>query len=201
MLKVKLAIYLQHRDRLIQSFSCLLSKLQDTRPFKWIINNNKRISSLLHVLWIAACGYFIYKVITADARAITSWNMRINDSREALVMIFFGIIASIFIFFLAFFILKLVYNLFIGGIEALFSMQWHPILKSISCLVLLLYAFSFTGNIKSIGLTAYNQFAGLVQTSRQHSLLIQKVSIDEMERKITSLLRVMEEEDEEYNDP
>ncbi len=202
MLKVKHAIYPKHRERLIQLFSCSLSKLKDLSLFKWFINNNKRISSLLHLLWMAGCGYWVYKVITADARAMTNWNMCINDSREALVMIFFGIIAFVFLFFLAFFILKLVYNLFIGGIESLFSMQWHPVLKSISSLALLLYAFSFTGNVKAIGLTAYNQFAGLVQTSRQHSFLMKRASIDDMERKISILFRAMEkEEDEEYNDP
>ena len=58
--------------------------------------------------------------------------------------------------------------------------------------MILYCAHSFTGAIKLAGMTAYNQVPGLVHTSRQNTLVIQKEAPADLEHKLNNLLKMIE---------
>jgi hypothetical protein len=143
-------------------------------------------------MWIIGCCFWIYDLIFMDVSPGADMGMSINDSRDALAILFFGTIGSVFVSFFAFFIIKLTYNLFHDGVESFFSVKWHSLVKPVSYLVILYCAHSFTGAIKLAGMTAYNQVAGLIHTSRQNTLVIQKEAPADLEHKLNNLLKMIE---------
>jgi hypothetical protein len=151
-----------------------LSGLADSVPIRWIIDNRERIALILYILWLAGCGYWIYEFILIEAGPRNDWIVTTNDTREALIFIVFGIFGCIFLSFLAFFLLKLIFNLYREGICSLFPTQWHSLIKPISYMILLCFAFEFLDDIKVIGLTAYEQVSHLLDTSGQHDEVIER---------------------------
>jgi hypothetical protein len=182
-------------ERFCGECACLLKKLEQLKPVQLLIEHKKHVSLVLYIVWIIGCCSWIYDMIFMDVSPRADMGMNINDSRDALAILFFGTIGSVFVSFFAFFIIKLIYNLFHDGVESFFSVKWHSLIKPVSYLVILYCAHSFTGAIKLAGMTAYNQVAGLVHTSRQNTLVIHKEAPADLEHKLNSLLKLIEKDE------
>lgn len=181
-------------------FSCLArlrTEVVESMPCRLLSEYKRQISIFLHVLWLVGCGLWAYEFMTLKVQPRENAGLVLSDSRDALVILFFGIMAAGFVIFAAFFVVKLIYNLFHEGMESLFPAKWHTIVRPVSYLTLLYFAFSFTGPIKVAGLTAYNQVAAIVQTSQQRDIIIRKEIPEDFERKLNELIRLIDGSDEE----
>jgi len=158
----------------------------DSRPVRMFIDHKEHIATFLYVLWLAGCGHWIYKVITADAKPIMEWMIITNDPKDAMVFLYFGIFGVFYVTLFAFMIIKLIYNLFQSGIESVFSIRWYSIGKPLTYMLLLAFAFSYTGNIKAAGLTAYYQVSHMVNTSKKHEAMVEK-SMENLKRLLHDL--------------
>lgn len=154
-------------------FSCLHT-LAESAFIQWFINNRGRMTPFLYGIFLAGCGYWIYEFMLIEVRPRNEWIVTTQDTREALIYIVFGIFGCIFLSFLAFFLLKFVVNLYHESIYALFPIQWYSLIKPISHMILLCFAFAFLDDIKVICLTAYKQVSHLVDISGQHSAVVER---------------------------
>jgi hypothetical protein len=145
----------------------------DSVPVRWIFRYERNIALVFYMLWAAGCGYWIYWLVTIDTRPQVNL-LHFDEPRDALIILFFGTLGSAYVFFVAIFLLKFVFNLVHGGINALFPGRLHSLSKSASCLIALYFAFFYGENIKAAGLTAYTHVAHIVRTSRQHDEMIEK---------------------------
>lgn len=168
-----------------------ISRIENIAPFKWIIEYKENIASILYLLWIAGCIYWLYQLVIIDAQPQTGGFFSVADSRDAMVFLFFGTFGIIYISFFAFFIIKLIYNMIRGGLDSLFPAQWYSMVRSIGLLVCLHFAFIYIGHIKTAGLTAYTEVSQLVQVSNDHSLITKK-KLD-----VSKLLKMLEEKTEQ----
>jgi uncharacterized membrane protein len=160
--------------------------IMDSRPVQLLIDYREQLSTFLYVLWLAGCGHWIYKVITADAKPVMEWMIITNDPKDAMVFLYFGIFGAFYVTLFAFMIIKLIYNLFQSGIESIFSIRWYSIGKPLSYMLLLAIAFSYTSNIKAAGLTAYYQVSHMVDTSKKHETMVEK-SMENLKRLLHDL--------------
>lgn len=174
-----------------------LAKVTDSKPFRLIDEYKRPIVFFLYLMWVAGCGYWVYQLMMVDAKPKDSLGLEMTDSRDALAILFFGTLFSVFVLFIAWFIIKFIYNLFHNGIESFFSVRWHSLVKPVSYLGILCLAFSFTGPIKAAGLTAYNQVAGLVHTSRRHTIVIDNETAGDIERKLSVLMKMIGKDNQE----
>jgi hypothetical protein len=182
MLRKKLERVPAYKDRVF----LFLSRLSDLKPVQWLVKHKEQIALFLYILWLAGCGYWFYQFLVIDVRPQTDWIFITDDTREAMVFVFFGSFGLVFVLAFVFFIVKLMYNLFHEGIQFLFPFQWFSLAKSISYLLVLGFAFIYIENIKVVGLTAYNQIDVIVHTSRQHD--------NEVEKNLNNLIRVIDKE-------
>ncbi|UCD36045.1 MAG: hypothetical protein JSU90_04220 [Nitrospiraceae bacterium] len=166
-------------------------------PFRLLSEYMRQVSIFLHILWLIGCGFWAYEFMSLEVRPRENMGLVLSDSRDALVILFFGIMAAGFVIFAVFFVLKLIYNLFHDGVESLFPLKWHSIIKPSTYLVLLFFASSFTGPIKVAGLTAYNQVSAVVRTSQQRDIIIRKDIPEDFERQLSDLLRSIESRNKE----
>jgi hypothetical protein len=160
--------------------------IAESCPVRLIDEHRERLATFLYVLWLAGCGHWIYKVITADAQPIMQWMIITTDPKDAMVFLYFGIFGAFYVTLFAFMIIKLVYNLFQSGIESVFSIRWYSIGKPLTYMLLLAFAFSYTGNIKAAGLTAYYQVSHMVNTSKKHEAMVEK-SMENLKRLLSDL--------------
>ncbi len=151
-------------DRLTGAFYAISNYM----PVRKFIMYKDQIALYLYILWLIGCGLWIYTLIVSEAGPNTAWMYLTDDPKEALVYILFGAFGLIYVIFFAVYITKLVYNLFHGGIEMIFTSRWYSLVKSISYLVLLGFAFSYVHNIKMAGHTMYYQVSHVFRTSKQH---------------------------------
>jgi hypothetical protein len=178
-------------------FNLYLAKITDSKPFQLIQEYKRPVALFLHIMWLAGFGYWCYHLMTISVRPKDNLGLVVTDSRDALAILFFGTLGVIFVLSFVFFIIKFIYNLFHEGIESLFSVRWHSLVKPVSYLVILCCAFSFTATIKATGLTAYNQIAELVHASQRHSLVVEKEMPDDLEKKLSSLIKILEKDGRE----
>jgi len=169
-------------DKLTQ----IRSTITESLPVKLLIHYREQLATFLYILWIAGCGHWIYKVITADAKPIMQWMIITNDPKDAIVFLYFGIFGAFYITLFAFMIIKLIYNLFQSGIESVFSIRWYSIGKPLTYMLLLAFAFSYTSNIKAAGLTAYYQVSHMVDTSKKHEAMVER-SMENLKRLLHDL--------------
>jgi hypothetical protein len=174
------------KQGLFDNMMQIWTTITDSRPVQTLIDYKEQIATFLYVLWLAGCGHWIYKVITADAQPIMQWMVITNDPKDAMVFLYFGIFGAFYIALFAFFIIKLIYNLFQSGIQSVFSMQWYSVGKPITYLVLLCFAFSYASNVKAAGLTAYYQVSHMVDTSKKHEAMVEK-SMENLKRLLQDL--------------
>ncbi len=175
----------------------LSTRITDSKPFQLFIEYKRYIALVLYMIWLIGCGYWFYQLMIIDVKPKTDLGLILTDSRDALVILFFGAIGSIFVVFFVFFIIKLIYNLFHDGIESLFSVHWHSLVKPVCYLAILYVAFPFTGTIKVAGMTAYNQVAELIHTSRHRDIILEKEGPDDLEGKLNKLLKLIEKNKQE----
>lgn len=161
-------------------------RITEARPVSMFIEHKEHVATFLYVLWLIGCGHWIYKVVTADAKPIMQWMIITNDPKDAMVFLYFGIFGVFYAALFAFMILKLIYNLFQSGIESFFSIRWYSIGKPLTYMLLLVFAFSYTSNIKAAGLTAYYQVSHMVNTSKKHEEMVEK-SMDNLKRLLHDL--------------
>ena len=161
-------------------------KIAESGPVRIINDQRERLATFLYVLWLAGCGHWIYKVITADAKPIMEWMIITNDPKDAMVFLYFGIFGAFYVTLFAFMIIKLIYNLFQSGIESIFSIRWYSIGKPLTYMLLLAFAFSYTSHIKAAGLTAYYQVSDMVDTSKKHEAMVEK-SMENLKRLLHDL--------------
>lgn len=178
-------------------YNLYLAKITDSKPFQFILEHKRPVALLLYVMWLAGCAYWFYELMIIDAKPKDNLGFVVTDSRDALAILFFGALGSVFVLSFALFIIKFIYNLFHNGIESFFSNRWHSLVRPASYLVILCFAFSFTGPIKTAGLTGYNQVAELVHTSRQHTIIMDKETADDLERKLSGLLKTIRKDNQE----
>ncbi|UCH80932.1 MAG: hypothetical protein JSW20_14530 [Nitrospiraceae bacterium] len=145
-----------------------LNVIKESKPVQWTLIREEQIASCLFYLWIFGCAYWIHQLITIEARPRADWLYMIEDTREALMILFFGSFGLSYAAGIGLFICKLMYNLFHGGLESIFPRQWHSTARSFSYIIILGISFLYIQNIKIAGLTAYNQVSQLVQTSDRH---------------------------------
>lgn len=174
-----------------------LAKITDSKPFQFILEHIRPVALFLYVILLVGCGYWFYELMIIDAKPKYSLGLVVTDSRDALAILFFGALGSVFVISFALFIIKFIYNLFHNGIESFFSNRWHALVRPASYLVILCFAFSFTGPIKTAGLTGYNQVAELVHTSRQHTIIMDKETADDLERKLSGLMKTIQKDNQE----
>jgi hypothetical protein len=158
----------------------------DSPPVQLLTDYREQLSTFLYVLWLAGCGHWIYKVITADAKPIMEWMIITNDPKDAMVFLYFGIFGVFYVTLFAIMVVKLIYNLFQSGIESVFSIRWYSIGKPLTYMLLLAFAFSYTSNIKAAGLTAYYQVSHMVNTSKKHEAMVEK-SMENLKRLLHDL--------------
>jgi hypothetical protein len=159
-----------YKDKLLQS----IYRLENVPPFSWLIEDRDNIASTLYLLWIAGCVYWLYNLLIIDAKPAVVSFLSVTDSRDALVFLFFGMFGGIYLAFFSVFIAKLIFNIIRDGIDSLFPARWYSLVKSISLLICLHFAFIHIENIKIAGLTAHAQLSQLVQTSNNHSMATRK---------------------------
>ena len=174
-----------------------LAKVTDSKPFQFFLEHKRQVAIFLYTAWLLGCGYWLYQLMIIDVKPNANLGLVLTDSRDALVILFFGTLGSVFVLFFAWFMIKFIYNLFHDGIESFFSSRWHSLVKPASYLVVLCFAFSFTGTIKAAGLTAYNQIVELVHTSKQHNIIIEKEIPDDLEKKLSRLMNIIEKDGQE----
>ncbi len=176
-----------YREQAIQ----FISRIEKIAPFKWLIEYKENIASILYLLWIVGCISWLYQLVIIDAPPYMGGFFSVDDPRDAMVFLFFGMFGVIYFSFFAFFIIKLIYNMIRGGIDSLFSRKWYSLVRSIGLLICLHFAFNYIGHIKTAGLTAYTQVSQLVQVSNDHSLITKK-KLD-----VTKLLDMLQEKVEQ----
>jgi len=174
-----------------------LAKVADSKPFQLFLEHKRHVTIFLYTAWLSGCGYWLYQMMVADVKASPNFGLVLTDSRDALVILFFGALGSVFVLFFTWFMIKFIWNLFHHGIDSFFSVRWHSLVKPVSYLIILCFAFSFTGTIKATGLTAYKQISELVHTSRSHSLVVEKEIPDDLEKKLSSLMKIIEKDNQE----
>ncbi|MBI4681790.1 MAG: hypothetical protein HY757_01615 [Nitrospirae bacterium] len=203
--------YLPKSDKLTQFFlriagsyaafcsklTLLIARITDSKPFQLFIEYKRYIALSLYLIWLIGCGYWLYQLMIIDVKPGANLGLILTDSRDALVILFFGAIGSIFLIFFVFFIIKLIYNLFHDGIESHIPEQWHSLVKPVCYLVILYVAFPFTGTFKVAGMTTYNQVAELIHTSRHQDIIIEKAVTDDLEAKLNKLLKLVEKNKQE----
>ena len=145
-----------------------LNVIKESKPVQWTLIREEQIASCLFYLWILGCAYWIYQLINIEAQPRSDWLYMIEDTREALMILFFGSFGLLYAAGLVLYISKFMFNLYHGGLESIFPRQWHSAARSVSYIVILCFSFLYIQNIKVAGLTAYNQVSQLVQTSDRH---------------------------------
>jgi hypothetical protein len=176
-------------------FNQYLAKAVDSRPFRLVQEHKRPIEYFLYAVWLAGCGHWFYQLMIIDVKPKENLGLVLTDPRDALAVLFFGTLGSVFVLLFASFIIKLIYNLFHDALESFFSIRWHSLVKPAAYLVILFFAFSFTGMVKTAGLTAYNQIAVLVNTSNRNSIISVKEIPDDLEKKLSGLIKMIEEGD------
>ncbi|RJR21842.1 MAG: hypothetical protein C4581_01650 [Nitrospiraceae bacterium] len=174
-----------------------LAKITDSRLFRLVLEHKRPVTMFLYMVWLAGCGYWFYQLMIIDVKPKENFGLVMSDSRDALTILFFGTLGAVFVFFFVFFVIKFIYNLFHHGIESFFSVRWYSLIRPLSYLLVLCVAFSFTAIIKVTGLTAYNQIAGLFHTSQQHSIILEKEIPDDLEKKLSGLMKALDKESQE----
>ncbi len=169
-LKEKLERLCQYYGKL----SAFFSGLERFAAISWLIEYRDRIASSLYIFCMAGFAYWIYRLIIIDAKPQVDRLIFVNDSRDALTFLFFGIFGLIYVILFALFMVKFVYNIIRGGIDSLVPGQWHSLIKSLFLLICLNFAFLYIENIKTAGLTAYTQCVEIVQTSRRYTPVVTK---------------------------
>jgi hypothetical protein len=142
--------------------------IKESTPVQWVLIREERISYGLYYLWLAGCVYWVYQLSIVEATPRPDWMYIIEDTREALTILFVGSFGLFYVVGIVLFICKFIYNLFTEGIESLFSRQWHSVAKSFCYILILGFSFQYIPNIKVAGLTAYDQISQLVSTSERH---------------------------------
>ena len=148
--------------------------IKESTPVQWVIIREERIASGLYYLWLAGCVYWVYQLSIVEAAPRQDWMYIIEDTREALTLIFVGSFGLFYVAGIVLFICKFIYNLFTERIESLFPSQWHSVAKSASYIIILGFSFLYIQNIKVAGLTAYGQVSQLVQTSDRHVEVVEE---------------------------
>jgi len=148
--------------------------IKESNPVQWVLIREERIASGLYYLWLAGCVYWVYQLIVLEAKPRPDWLYIIEDTREALTILFLGSFSLLYVVGIVLFICIFIYNLFFEGIESLFPRQWHSVAKSFSYILILGFSFLYIQNIKVAGLTAYDQVSQLVQTSDRHEEVVKK---------------------------
>jgi hypothetical protein len=152
----------------------IVDPIKESRPVQWVLIREEKIAYGLYFLWLAGCAYWIYQFIIMDAVPRPDWLYIIEDTGEALMVLFFGSFGLLYVIGIALFIFKLIYNLFHGGIESIFPKQWQSAARSLSYLLILGISFMYIHSIKTAGLTAYSQVSQLMKTSDQHDQVVEK---------------------------
>lgn len=178
-------------------FNLYLAAVTDSKLFQLVLEYKRPLAIFLYTIWLAGCGYWFYQLMIIDVTPKDNLGLVVNDSRDALAILFFGTIGAVFVLLLALFIIKFMYNLFHNGIETFFSVRWHSLVRPASYLLILCFAFLFTGTVKATGLTAYNQVAGLFHISKQHNIIIEKEVPDNLEKKLSELMKMIEKDRQE----
>ncbi len=146
----------------------------------WINDHLHYIAWIFYALLIAGSGYWIYQLIIIDVQPQANLPFSTKDTKDALVIMVFGIFLAALVCIIGFFLLKFICNLFLDGINNIFPIRAHSLVKSISCLAILGVAFLFIGNVKATGLTAYKQVTEVLHVAQQHD----EVTVENYKRKV-----------------
>ncbi len=149
----------------------LLTWLASTAPVLWFDHHKERIVSLLLLLWVVGCGFWVFKLITIDVLPRSNWLHLTDNPRDALVYLCFGTFGLVLIIVFASYIMKFIYNMLHGGFQSLLSNNMFSVLKPSIYIIALVFAFSYIEDIKAAGLTAYHQVNQLVDTSNQREAI------------------------------
>ncbi len=158
--------------RAIHQLAPIMSRIRNSTPYVKFMEYKEYAAVGLYIFWMAGCCFWFYKMIDTPVSMQTNITLVTATPREALVYLFFGIFGFVFASFFACYILKFMYNLFHGGIGAMFSHQLHILAKPISYLILLYFAFAYTGTIKASGIKMYSHVAQLVHVARQKEIIV-----------------------------
>ncbi len=160
-------------DKMLHQLQPLISLIRDSRPYHWIMDHKEHIAAALYFSWMTGCCFWVYKIVTISIAAQTTIAPITTNPREANVYLFFGTFGLVFALLFIFYLFKFMYNIFHGGIQSLFSHRLHLFATPITYLILLYFAFSNAGTIKTSGMTMYNHVVQLVHTSKQKEIISQ----------------------------
>ena len=164
----------------------ICSVIAGSRPFQLFFAYKENIAVFLHMVWLAGCGYWIYKIITVDAQPNMRMMIIAEDPTDAMIFIYFGIFGVVYAIAILWFVIKFIYNLLQSGLYSLFSTTWYSLGKPLCYLLLLSFAFSYTGNIKAAGLTFYFQVTHMMNVTKQRDEHVQK-SVDNIKKLLKDL--------------
>ncbi len=150
--------------------------------------NQKYIAWIFYALLITGCGYWLYQLVIIDVQPHADLPFNTQDTKDALVLIIFGLVGVLFVLFAGFFLLKLISNLYIEGISSVFPNLSDSIIKSISCLIILGVAFLFIENVKAAGLTAYMQVTDVLEVASKHD----EITVEGFKKKTETERKAME---------
>ena len=159
-------------EKLFHQLAPVISWTRESPPYQWFMEHKEHVAASLYIFWMAGCSFWVYKTVTTSVSAHTNVTLVTATPREALVYLFFGTFGLIFASLFACYILKFIYNLFHGGIHSLFSHQLHLLAKPVSYLILLYFAFVYTGPIKESGMKMYSHVAQLVHIAKQKEIAV-----------------------------
>jgi len=171
--------------------SPFFADLRQFAPVRWFIGQRDRIASYLYIVCMAGFAYWVYRLMIIDVKPQMDRLVFIEDSRDALTFLFFGLFGLIYVLFFASFIVKFVYNIIRSGIDSLVPAQWYSLVRSALLLLCLNFAFLYIQNIKTAGLTAYMQFVEILHTSKEYTPVV---------RKNVDILRLLEDVGREPRD-
>ncbi len=150
MLLTKIKHYLAHNESFARLYQAVVL-IKESTPVQWLLIHEEQIASGLYFLWLAGCVYWVHQLIIVDAKPRPDLLYIIEDTSEALMILFFGSFSLLYIIGIAIFICKFIYNLFTEGIESLFSGHWHTVAKSASYIIILGFSLQYIQNIKVAG--------------------------------------------------
>ncbi|MBC8412633.1 MAG: hypothetical protein ISR96_06235 [Nitrospira sp.] len=146
-----------------------IKSINESAPLQLLVSKSKYIVYCINAVIALAAGYGIYLLLTLNVEPV-KWNFLISPDkmggRDALVLLFFGIFILLFTGAIAFFAIKLVFNIIRDGIRERCATPWQPVVQSLCSLAFILITVSYTAEVKSTGLTAYNQISTMFTKSR-----------------------------------
>ncbi|MGA1824237.1 MAG: hypothetical protein ACMUIP_06180 [bacterium] len=162
------------------SLDRLLSGLRNSLIIKAFIKYKNTLASLLYILWIMGCGYWLYtfkKISVTPQKRFFFFTPAIISSRESLTILFVGIFVAIFTGIVVLFLCKFFYNMICKEIMLIFPKEVRSFIAPVALLIILCFSFVFIESLKIGGCAAYYNINEIVTAAKNHTLEIENPAL------------------------